>query len=649
MKLSFRNIITITRIEFAKKKSSFHPLALLSLGVVIFIFIIGWWLLFSYAKPLTHSYYEVDYNENALDPYFEGTSFTYVPDSDIKIRKGDMKLVYFDKGGIFGLSARSALSELLISTNKKALLYYNVSPLFLLYLNLTYVEQNISVIEDKISSYEHIFGEEDKTPSILDEPNSIEQDFLNAGEKSQNNTDTSFQKESSSSENDGGPSSDTTQKNIVENDDSNANTLNDNIISEEDTFKIEDDSLDAETDMDVFFQDQDSLVFNETLDVDDLHNTDDIDTFSFAKNLLLLIQIIFVLNIASGLFGTSIYEEKINQRSSLLFSAAVSSFEFIIGKALPYFIFSFIASIAFLFFYDPSFLTHLPVFLILIELIALYLSITCLNGFLARSTKEFSFLNLFSVSVLSLYLLIPGFLANISELSYASLLTPLLHYSNGTPVSYNLLFFVMPAYALVAVLIFFIASKAWDYESLYGFFTPGEHLTRLLSIFLTSYPLFFLYGMFVVAFGWVIQLGLIVVVLSINFLGKYFLFFIIAAFFEEYLRNYGVRAVLKNKSFDLRGFKKSFLASFLIGLGFLFSEKIFLLLSIAPFIDGFRLLVAAGLIVPLMIHFGFTFMYLSLAKRYAFFINHYFLSMVLFGCVHGIFNFLTISLVGGLV
>jgi hypothetical protein len=313
--------------------------------------------------------------------------------------------------------------------------------------------------------------------------------------------------------------------------------------------------------------------------------------------------------------------------------ANVKRHEFIIGKGLPYFVASLLFGMTFLWFQNRDLLYQPFVYLIIMEITLLYLSLSCLNGLLARSNKEYSFLNVFSIAGLSLYLLIPGFLANVSELSYASLLTPLLLFAQGAEVQMELLLFVIPAYLFVGIIIIAIASRAWDYEELFRFDTPWEKVLMLISHSLNKMWHFFIFGMGAVAFGWLGQLALIIVLLTVNLPGKLVVFFIIGAFIEEFLRNLGVYSILKYGKEKFTGWKKMLLISAATGLGFMIAEKGLLVLSIAPFLEGYELLVTAGLVVPFLLHTGFTLLYIILVKNFKVMGKHYLLTTILIGAL----------------
>ena len=89
--------------------------------------------------------------------------------------------------------------------------------------------------------------------------------------------------------------------------------------------------------------------------------------------------------------------------------------------------------------------------------------------------------------------------------------------------------------------------------------------------------------------------------------------------------------------------KRKALVAGLIGLGFIIAEKGFLLISIAPYLQGFELLVLSGLIVPFLLHAGFAYAYIKLATKFTFFRDRFVLTTILLAILHASFNALVLG------
>jgi hypothetical protein len=612
--MKWRNITQIALLELKRKKKTYSPSTLIFLGTLLVIFFLAASLLFTAGVSKQNTFYDVQTQNPLVMDYLEGSQFRIDESSRNSIRVDGRFVNYRSTRSLRDMASGSAFLDVLHKTNDKALDYVGADPKYLVYLNITALSQNTTRnVTEVISGLK---------------PNSS--DISSVGTA---------------------PSID-----MISQTDSFENIQNDIdfISSTESTESAHD--IDSSTDLSIIgqMQDQSQLQPQSQLNLQpqqdfelqsELQTPSQINTFAFVKDLFIFIQILFILNVASGLFGTAILEEKMNQRSSLLFLANVSKWDFIFGKGLIYFVSVYLLFIVVLALQYPFLLSKLAIYFIGIVLILLYLSISCLNGLLARNHKEYSFLSVFTITGISLYLLIPAFLANISELSYASLLTPFALYAQGTPVNLAVLFFVIPIYAAIGLLILYVCSVAWDYESLYAFETPYHKLLLLLSKAITKSWHGFVFGLSSVAFGWVSQLLLIAVIISVNFTAKYIVFFIVAAILEEYFRNLGSYALVKNQTQNV-ALSHKILFSFFVGLGFMLAEKGFLVLTIAPYLQGFELLVLSGLIAPLLLHSSLTYAYLVMAEKSTFFRNNYVVSIVLLGLIHAGINLLILSYTG---
>ena len=95
-----------------------------------------------------------------------------------------------------------------------------------------------------------------------------------------------------------------------------------------------------------------------------------------------------------------------------------------------------------------------------------------------------------------------------------------------------------------------------------------------------------------------------------------------------------------------KGHKRKILFSVMTGLGFMFAEKGLLALSIAPFLQGYQLLVLTGLVVPFLLHTCFTLLFVYGAYYFPVLRKHYFWSMLFLGLLHSAFNYSVIILTG---
>jgi hypothetical protein len=267
-----------------------------------------------------------------------------------------------------------------------------------------------------------------------------------------------------------------------------------------------------------------------------------------------------------------------------------------------------------------------------------------MNGMLARSHKEFSFLNVFSVSGLTLYLLIPALVANYTAIGKASLFTPLLYYAQQSPVSVQLLLFLLPAYILIGMMIMYVASMSWNYERLYRYDSPLIRFLEMIHAAVKRPWHYIIFGIFAVPFAWFLQLGIVILFLVVQIPGRLFLFLLLAAYIEELVRNLAVYTHVRDRfeAKTMRG-KRLLLISLFTGLGFVIAEKAVLIVSIAPFLEGYQMLIMTGIIVPLLMHSGLTYLYVLVARKIR---RRYYLAIGFTAFLHAIINFAIITAFG---
>lgn len=642
------NIWAIARLEMRKKKRSFRPIVVASLFVLVVLFAIGFWLLFYYGVPANSSVFSISTEDELLLSYLDDTFFLE-DDSPSVIDSVDGTYFFQDSYNPQSIATKTALVAQLKKVNRYALSYYDIDPLYLVYVNFSSVFRE-EILDENVSvgpGVDVLSVDDIEMPDVFDGQN-----FVGDGVDE-------VVVESATEFEEGGIDSDVVDSEVVD-----GSAIIDNsveaaagvtsvevIYDSEEVVVSEDGGVifyeeEVERNSVSEFIESGAMDTVEPPEEDELLSPDDLQTFSYVKDLLLFIQILFVLNVVSGLFGTSMFEEKINQRSSLLFIGNVKHFQLFIGKSLPYFMFGLVFSMILLGVKSVRMVYNPFVWLIMISLLILYLGLSCLNALISRSTKEYSFLNVFTVSGISLYLLIPAFLSRVSEISYASLLTPLLLYSQKLAVDYSILLFVLPLYFILGALLFILSSYSWDPELLFSFDGPMQKILILLNRALFKAHHFFVYAMSAVAVGWLLQLSLIAGLLTVNFAGKLFVFLTLGAFIEEVFRNLGVFAVMRTRPETFKSWKSILWIAALTGFGFMIAEKGLLLVSIAPFLAGYELLVFAGLIVPFLMHTFFTFVFILLLKASPSLSKRYLSLMFIFGVIHALLNFAILTLTG---
>ena len=587
------NILSVARLELKRKKTTLRPKAVISIAAVLILFVVSFVLLSNYGIRQQNAFYEITPTDTELDTYFIDSKFQMSPDAENRVSYHGGAYSYRPDRSLIGYASQTALLRLIRDTNLDALEHYEVQPKHLLYLNIT-----------------ERFREE-----ILDRPPLPER-----GDPEQSSEDVFTDQP--------GQTDEVTEPDIDGPRD--VPTPQPQSVGSIEEYQQED------------IQDNPTEVVGQEAAINAVNTTGlvpstDVETLDHVRDLFLIIQLLVVLNFVSALFGNAIFEEKLNQRSSLLFLSNLRVHEFVIGKILPYAGIALLLMMGIIGFQYPHMLRNPVVYLISSILILLYFSISGMNGFLARSNKEYSFLNVFTIAGASLYLLIPAFVANYSTLGYASLFTPLLFYAQQQTVRASLLLFLLPIYLLIGIIILFLASRVWNYEELYRLDSPARKLIQMVGHAVQRRWHYVVAGIFVVPFAWAVQLILIAVFLVVRFPGATPLFLLVAAFSEEIFKNIAVYATMGREGFFR--IRTMISVSLLTGIGFLVAEKLFLILAILPYLEGYELFVTTGLVVPFLLHAGLTFLYL-VGCRFSYWLRrHYLLAMFLNGLIHAVINF----------
>ncbi|MFT3895767.1 MAG: hypothetical protein QM730_29465 [Anaerolineales bacterium] len=119
-------------------------------------------------------------------------------------------------------------------------------------------------------------------------------------------------------------------------------------------------------------------------------------------------------------FTSSFMEEKINRRLTILLSAPVTPFQIILGKMLPYVIFT-LAAIAFIAMQTKgNVLLTLAIFLpTTLFIFAIYLMVPLFY----RTFKDVTFIAMLVTTLTTAYLVFPAMFTDVTDLSFISPLT----------------------------------------------------------------------------------------------------------------------------------------------------------------------------------------------------------------------------------
>jgi len=619
-----KHIFTIALFELKKKKVSFSPKALLILTSIFILFISAFGLL-ALNQTKTVQIYEISATDPLLKEYLNNSAFLIIPHAKTTVigseNNGYRTIISPEYDSV---ATQVALVEYVKRFNREKIKSENPSDILFL--------SPIRILREEILTPPSQFlGQQ--IPQPQNQSNSSSNQLPNPQEKSNTNAQSAdqepvFQEVIFEEQ----------PQDIQVNGDNDVSSFAEEIISQQIAIS---DILN--TNQEIFIQENASIYSDEELAILEeiaaqeeaervLVHPQDVSTVQQIKEMFLIIQVMILSNLFAALAGNAFFNEKLNYKSSLLFTTTISKTEFFIGKMLPYFVACFLAICTALFFQYKFLLGNIQTYIIVFATITVYFAISVTNGLLARSNKEFSFLNVFTTSILTLYLLIPAFIANFSTLGYASLVTPLLLLAQLQEVDIAITFFVLSIYLAISFVVFVIASSLFDFEHLYKYDTPLQKLKFLIKTASTKIWTHSIYGACVVPIIWLLQLFLIALFLVVNAPIKVFALLLLAAFSEEIFRNFIVHA----NPHATDQLKRSFATA----VGFTLVEKGLLFVVIAPYLEGFLLIATSGIIVPLALHTGFTYACYKLIKI------PYLYRCVILGIIHALINYAIITVFG---
>ncbi len=323
-----------------------------------------------------------------------------------------------------------------------------------------------------------------------------------------------------------------------------------------------------------------------------------------------LVALIYILPITfiSIFFTSSFMDEKVNRRLTILLSAPITPFQIILGKMLPYAIFSLATTALIAVVTKGDVLLALAIFApTTLFIFAIYLMVPLFY----RTFKDTTFIAMLVTTLTTAYLVFPAMFTNVNDLAYISPLTLAVKMYRGEPFGWRE--YLFPSVPMSAIFGFamFAGTRLLNEEFLMGYkpitrkaadaiYLMMAHAHPYLSVPLWSLlviPIVYLAQVIFLAFATNLPVRLI--------LG----FTLVAsALIEEVVKSVGIvvlaeRGVVKSMR-DIIGL------SFLSALGFLIGEKLLLLLSISMVSEArvSGALFGAGLLlfIPLIAHFVFT-------------------------------------------
>jgi len=358
-----------------------------------------------------------------------------------------------------------------------------------------------------------------------------------------------------------------------------------------------------------------------------------------------LVALIYILPITfiSIFFTSSFMDEKVNRRLTILLSSPITPFQIILGKMLPYAVFS-LATTALI-----AVLTKGDVALALaifapttMFIFAIYLMVPLFY----RTFKDTTFIAMLVTTLTTAYLVFPAMFTNVNDLAYISPLALAVKMYRNEPFGWRE--YLFPSVPMSAIFGFamFAGTRLLNEEFLMGYkpitrkaadaiYLMMAHAHPYLSVPLWSLlviPIVYLTQVVFLAFATNLPVGLILGAVLIA-----------SAFIEEAVKSVGIVVLAERKV--VTRFRDILLLSALSALGFLVGEKLLLLISITVVSQASvsSALFGSGLLllIPLAAHFIFTAIVSLLAAKTK---MPYMLALVIGTVAHFIYNW---TLMGG--
>jgi ABC-type Na+ efflux pump permease subunit len=320
--------------------------------------------------------------------------------------------------------------------------------------------------------------------------------------------------------------------------------------------------------------------------------------------LLYLLPITFI----SIFFTSSFMEEKINRRLTVLLSAPITPFQIILGKMLPYALFALSAIVLIAALTMGDVLLTLAIFIpTTLFVFAIYLMVPLFY----RTFKDTTFIAMLVTTLTTAYLVAPAMFTDMNDISYVSPLTLAVKMYRNEPFGWRE--YLFPSLPMAAIFGFamFAGTRLLNEEFLMGYkpltrkisdaiYLLMAHSKPYLSVPLWSLlviPIVYMAQIIFLAFASNLPFGMIVIITLTA-----------SALIEEVAKSVGIVALAEHGV--VKSYRDVFVLSFLSALGFLFGEKLLVLLSISMVsqasISGVLFGEGLLLLIPLVAHFIFT-------------------------------------------
>ena len=347
----------------------------------------------------------------------------------------------------------------------------------------------------------------------------------------------------------------------------------------------------------------------------------------------------------SVFFTSSFMEEKINRKLNILLSTPVTPFQIIMGKMLPYIVYSVIITIVITLLLKGNVLLALAIF---IPIALFILSIYLMVALLYRTFKDQTFFSLLAVTVITLYLIYPSMFSGVSDLSSVSPLNLAVQMFKGETFGLSEYFLATTPMYLIFAFSMFVGVRIFNEEYLMSFRPLYSKIGEAVYLAINKKRLYlsiFLLSVLVIPVVFMIQLASIVIAFNLPMPFALIVLLVVSVIVEEVAKSAGIAVLLKNNV--VKSLKSVVILSFIAALGFFAGEKFLLYIAMNVISESVFTTAIFGtgllLIIPLIAHFVFTTIVCLITARFS--VKYYPIAILAGSVVHVIYNLCVIGVI----
>ncbi|HEY72747.1 MAG: hypothetical protein B6I35_07025 [Anaerolineaceae bacterium 4572_32.2] len=351
-----------------------------------------------------------------------------------------------------------------------------------------------------------------------------------------------------------------------------------------------------------------------------------------------LLPIFFV----SVFFISGFMDEKADRRITVLLSAPVSPFHIIVGKMLPYVVFTLASVIGITIVLQGDVLLALAIFApVVLFTFAVYLMVPLVY----RTFKDTTFITMFATVVITTYLIFPAMFSGVSDLSYISPLTLAVEMYRGQPFGLKAYLTSAASMYLIFTLSVYIGTRILNEEYLTRFRPLYRKVADAVYLAINRDHVYLsvtLLSAFLIPIVYMIQLVSLAISLNLPIRYAIVVLLLLSVVAEEIAKSVGIVTLIENNVVKTaRGVVG---LAFLSALGFLVGEKLLLFVSVSVVSESAfstAIFNSGMLLIPLAAHFVFTTIVCLLTRRLS--VKRYPYVIAVGAIIHALYNLYVIG------